>query len=432
MRQSVRTAAALLALAVAATAVAASAKAQAPAQPAQPITAPATAPQSPAAPAAPTPAVKAVSANGAPTSCIDEIAKAEKRHAIPPGLLLAIGLVESGRRDSETGMTAPWPWSINAFGDGHFFDTEEQGVRAVTTLLNRNVARVDVGCMQVDLFHHPHAFRTLAAAFDPETNVDYAAGFLRDLELKHGSWPAAAAAYHAGDPALGGEYVARVFYVWKTLGLRPEMAKVGAGHASGRRGFQIDAHPRPLDVAAAFVGGRECTPAELIYRAVLRANPDEPVALQGMGECLRQHGRDDEARLYFERTLTVSPNNRAALESLLAIIDRQPPARRLTSLLSAREVAPAAPGIPARLALLEAERGDLAAAVRHMAEAVRLAPGDAARLLDYAVLLDRKGERATAAAAYRRFLDAYSPDVVLTVSLDSVRRRMRYLESVSP
>ena len=40
---------------------------------------------------------------------------------------------------------------------------------------------MDVGCMQVNLYHHAHAFSSLDNAFDPQSNVDYAARFLRSI-----------------------------------------------------------------------------------------------------------------------------------------------------------------------------------------------------------------------------------------------------------
>ena len=98
--------------------------------------------------------------------CQQAIAVAEQAHAIPQHLLAAIGRVESGRRTPDGG-SLPWPWTINAEGDGAFFDTKAQAIAAVRALQARGVRSIDVGCMQISLLHHPDAFATLDQAFDP-------------------------------------------------------------------------------------------------------------------------------------------------------------------------------------------------------------------------------------------------------------------------
>ena len=106
----------------------------------------------------------------------------------------------------------------------------------------------------------------------------------------------------------------------------------------------------------------------------------------------------------------------------------------MTALLSARQIVPTAPQIPARLAMLEAARGNLREAIAQMGGAVRLQPDDAILQLNYALLLDRGGYRAASLDAYGRFLRLYQADstVALTVSLDQIRKRMNYLRSRAP
>ena len=57
--------------------------------------------------------------------------------------------------------------------------------------------------MQVNLKHHPKAFANLNEAFDPATNVSYAAGFLRTNYASLGNWIKATAAYHSRTPSYG-------------------------------------------------------------------------------------------------------------------------------------------------------------------------------------------------------------------------------------
>jgi len=152
---------------------------------------------------------------GPPASlCRQASDTAERRHAIPAQLMAAIGRVESGRRDPQTGTMGPWPWTINAEGQGAFFDTKPAAIAAVQALQARGVRSIDVGCMQVNLMHHPNAFASLEQAFDPMANADYAADFLVRLYDEAHSWPKAVGMYHSATPELGNPYQAKVMAIW--------------------------------------------------------------------------------------------------------------------------------------------------------------------------------------------------------------------------
>ena len=122
------------------------------------------------------------------------------------------------------GGSLPWPWTINADGDGAFFDTKAQAIAAVRALQARGVRSIDVGCMQISLLHHPDAFATLDQAFDPATNADYGAGFLRRLYTQTGDWAAAAAQYHSATPTLAAEYRQKVMAAWGDATARSPLA----------------------------------------------------------------------------------------------------------------------------------------------------------------------------------------------------------------
>jgi soluble lytic murein transglycosylase-like protein len=157
------------------------------------------------------------------SSCAAAAAAAESQGGVPRGLLLSIGMVESGRADPLSGRVAPWPWTVNADGAGHYFSTES-GAAAFVRLAESSGARdVDVGCFQVSLQQHPDAFASLDEAFDPQQNATYAVTFLNQLKGFAGSWESAVADYHSATPALGLPYEQRVMAVWKgaPLGLGP-------------------------------------------------------------------------------------------------------------------------------------------------------------------------------------------------------------------
>jgi hypothetical protein len=155
--------------------------------------------------------VLAASADNQP--CLKAIDAAEKRQKTPARLMRAIGVVESGRLDAKGGVQ-PWPWTINAGGEGHFFDSKAEAIAAVRALQARGVKSIDVGCMQVNLMHHPDAFASLDEAFDPDINAGYAGRFLSALFRAMGSWPLATAAYHSQTEQIGTDYARKVMAVW--------------------------------------------------------------------------------------------------------------------------------------------------------------------------------------------------------------------------
>ncbi|MCR0981861.1 transglycosylase SLT domain-containing protein [Roseomonas populi] len=151
---------------------------------------------------------------GGVEGCEEAIAAAEAGSGLPAGLLSAIARTESGRPDPLTRRVAAWPWTINAAGVGAHFTSREEAVARVRELLARGILSVDVGCMQINLRHHPAAFATLEEAFEPRANVAYAIRFLTELRLRHGEWPAAIAGYHSADPVRGSGYLRRVNLAW--------------------------------------------------------------------------------------------------------------------------------------------------------------------------------------------------------------------------
>lgn len=158
------------------------------------------------------------------TLCRQAIAAAEPGSGLPPGLLGAIALVESGGTDPRSGRPEPWPWTYNAGGEGHAAADKPSAIAAVQALLAAGQRSVDVGCMQVNLFYHPDAFGSLEEAFDPRANIRYAIRFLRSLYASTGDWGTAIARYHSGEAGRGAAYNRRV-----------ALARLGAGWGRGGR-----------------------------------------------------------------------------------------------------------------------------------------------------------------------------------------------------
>jgi hypothetical protein len=179
-------------------------------------------------------AAHAGDAHGDPSSlCAAAIGVAEHRHETPQGLLTVIAKVESGR-PSHTGALQPWPWTVDADGQGAFFASKADAVAwSRQAQESGSVTFLDVGCMQVDLRAHPDAFANLDEAFDPAANVDYGARFLRQLHdgVAGGNWFTAVGMYHSRTPVLAAMYRAQVTAV--AAGLPPP--RIGVGHLSFTR-----------------------------------------------------------------------------------------------------------------------------------------------------------------------------------------------------
>ena len=157
-------------------------------------------------------------------ACSQAAAMAEQEGGIPPGLLLAIGKVESGRVHPNTGRVVPWPFALNIAGRGVYPVSAEAAVAEVRAAQAGGTRSIDVGCFQINLLHHPYAFPTLDDAFDPARNAAYAAHFLQTLRARLPSWELAAGGYHSMTPMFAEPYAARVAAAWSGAGAAVQAA----------------------------------------------------------------------------------------------------------------------------------------------------------------------------------------------------------------
>lgn len=149
-----------------------------------------------------------VTASSAAPSCERLAAQAAARHGLPPGLIKAVALTETGR--TVDGQYRAWPWAINVAGQGLYPDSRDEALAHLRGLRARNMRQFDVGCMQINYRWHGQAFDSLEAMLDPAINTDYAARYLAQLRQREGSWDAAIRRYHSADRDRGAAYLARV------------------------------------------------------------------------------------------------------------------------------------------------------------------------------------------------------------------------------
>jgi hypothetical protein len=154
--------------------------------------------------------------------------KAEGIEKLPRGLLEAISLKESGRWDGEMKHSVAWPWTVTSGGEGEHFASKAKALAKVRALRGQGVENIDVGCLQINLRYHPHAFENIEDAFDPAKNAGYAGAHLRQLREDHNSWSRAVERYHTSNPKRGAAYREKVY----KLKFAATKAKRVAAHAT--------------------------------------------------------------------------------------------------------------------------------------------------------------------------------------------------------
>lgn len=139
---------------------------------------------------------------------------------VPIAVLRAISMIESGR--SIEGAIEPWPWAVNMQGAGHWFNSRREALTFIKVSRSAGAESFDVGCFQINFRWHGHAFPSIEAMIDPETNARYAADFLAQLYEEFGDWSAAAGAYHSRTAEFANRYRSRFDRTFATLSQEEE------------------------------------------------------------------------------------------------------------------------------------------------------------------------------------------------------------------
>lgn len=193
----------------------------------------------------------------------------ESKHNIPSGLLAAISKVESGRYHQTHKKIISWPWVIHAEGQGHFFSSKQEAINAVKDLKKKGIKNIDVGLMQINLHYHPNAFSSLEQAFDPKTNIEYAAKFLKNLKNEHSSWSKAVAHYHSAIPEHHIPYRKKVFETWQQ-----EKRNMFTMWSSGSQVDQtLNSSPVLSNTAFKLIRGHSSYPSVNNSKHIFKSNP---------------------------------------------------------------------------------------------------------------------------------------------------------------
>ncbi|MCE2716497.1 MAG: transglycosylase SLT domain-containing protein [Pseudomonadota bacterium] len=118
--------------------------------------------------------------------CQNLIKQLERENSIPPGLLEAIGAVESDH-------TA---YAVNCKGQTKHFTNYEVAKQHVLNLRSQGIIDIDIGMLQINYGYHRSKFKA-EELLDPYNNASYAAQFLVYLKKVHGTWEKAVKFYHS-------------------------------------------------------------------------------------------------------------------------------------------------------------------------------------------------------------------------------------------
>jgi len=130
---------------------------------------------------------------------------AAQRAGIPPAVLYAVALQESGIRRS--GRLVPWPWTLNVAGQSHRYATRADACTGLQQALRAAPGtRIDVGLGQINLGYQKQRYARPCDLLDPYDNLRIAAEILQEQYVPGEDWLLAIGRYHR--PA-GGEPAAR-------------------------------------------------------------------------------------------------------------------------------------------------------------------------------------------------------------------------------
>ncbi|MDB5315672.1 MAG: transglycosylase [Rhodospirillales bacterium] len=136
-----------------------------------------------------------LAARGSPrAACLAALRAAERRHDLPPGLLVAIALNESGLHAH----------ALSIRGRAYFPDTRAEADRM---LLASGGSSVMAGCLQINAGVHA---RGQTWPLDPRAAASWAADFLTTNHQRTGDWAEVLRRWHGASPSNAGTYVCRV------------------------------------------------------------------------------------------------------------------------------------------------------------------------------------------------------------------------------
>lgn len=177
---------------------------------------------------------------------------------------------------------------------------------------------------------------------------------------------------------------------------------------------------------SALMGG-DTTQAIETYKNILSADPSNEDALFGLASTYHRAGDLERARPYYGQLLKVNPNHREGLNNFLALMSDESPQEALAELDRLEQRNPDFSPIPAQQGIILGKLGYMDQAHEKMLRAIDLAPENMTYKYNLAIMLDKHGEYADAAALYRLLIDASLKGAQIPAPLATLQKRLNFI-----
>jgi Flp pilus assembly protein TadD len=188
----------------------------------------------------------------------------------------------------------------------------------------------------------------------------------------------------------------------------------------------LDANYELNRAYSALMGG-DTQSAIATYKNILSVDPRNEEALFGLAATYHRLGMTEQARPLYGMLLQVDPNHREGLNNFLVLVSDESPQDALPELERLEARNPDFSPIPAQIAIVLDGLGYPEQARDKMLRAIELAPDNLSYKYNLAVMLDRQGQTADAAALYKSLIQASLHGADVPASTDVMQKRLNYL-----
>lgn len=169
-----------------------------------------------------------------------------------------------------------------------------------------------------------------------------------------------------------------------------------------------------------------------IYQQVLSNDPNNTNALFGLAATYHRLGQTERAKPLYRKLLRLEPTHREGLNNFLALAAEESPEQALEELYLLEKRNPGFSPIPAQIAVIYQKTGRTEEAVAKMTQAISLSPENLTYKYNLAILFDKAGKNADAAALYSQLLEAWNRGVAIPGNAGAIQQRLTYLRSTIP
>jgi tetratricopeptide (TPR) repeat protein len=187
--------------------------------------------------------------------------------------------------------------------------------------------------------------------------------------------------------------------------------KVDPALEPGQKYIVVDRTSPSSSYEAQYIAGTRAlklgryTAAMEIFEILYAKNRKDPRILFGLAIAQQKSGFYESAAQTYEDVLRIDPDNADAIINLTGLMREQYPSVSLRKLMDLRDKYPNNVGIPAQIALINAQMNNHAEALRYLEIASSMDPRNASHVFNMAVIADRAGMTKKAIQLYERVLE---------------------------